>query len=459
VAEVPRFTGRLLRPGDVGYEAARRVHNGMIDKRPAVIARCRSAADVAAAIVLGRERGLELSVRGGGHNVAGYAVAEGGLMIDLAEMTSVDVDPRARRAVVEGGATWGDVDRATQAHGLAVTGGMVSTTGVGGLTLGGGLGWLMGRHGLTVDSLVAADLVTADGELVRADDAEQPDLFWAIRGGGGNFGIVCRFVFDLHPVGPLVTGFRAAWPLAVAPVVLERYRELTTDGPDDLTMNAALVHAPDGSGVPLVTLLGCHLGDGAQAERELTPLRTLDGAVLMEGGLLQYVEVNSWLDVNYPRGALNYWKSRFLQALSDDAITAMIETFLTCPSASSSFVIENIHGAVTRVPADATAVPHRAPGYNFLITSVWTDPTRSDENVVWTREAFARMETFAADRVYSNYLAADESLDDRVRAAFGGNYARLAELKTVYDRDNLFHLNQNVRPARKRGGAQRSKPT
>jgi FAD/FMN-containing dehydrogenase len=444
--DADRLTGALLRPGDPGYEETRRVHNGMVDKRPALIVRCRSADDVVEAVRLGREQELELSIRGGGHNVAGTAVTDDGLMIDLAEMRDVEVDTGARRARVFGGATWGDVDRATQAHGLAVTGGMISSTGVAGLTLGGGLGWLMGRHGLTVDNLVAADVVTADARRVRATEAEHPDLFWALRGGGGNFGVVWQLELDVHPIGPLVTAVRGAWPLASAREVLGLYRRLTTDAPDDLTMNAALLHDPEGSGTPLVGIIGCHLGSPEDVERDVGPLRGLAGAAAFEIWEEQYTVVNSLIDPNYPRGALNYWKSRFLRELSDDVIDAMVARFETCPSTTTSFVIENPHGAVARVPVDATAVPHRQAGYNFLITSVWYDPTASDENVAWTRAAFADLEPFTEQRAYSNYLDADEVRGDPVRAAFGPNYARLVEVKNAYDPENVFHLNQNIRP-------------
>jgi FAD/FMN-containing dehydrogenase len=441
-----RLTGALLRPGDPGYEDARRVHNGMIDKRPALIARCRGVDHVVEAVRLGREQGLELSIRGGGHNVAGTAVTDGGLMIDLAEMRDVQVDPGAQRARVLGGATWGDVDRATQAHGLAVTGGMISSTGVAGLTLGGGLGWLMGRHGLTVDNLVGADLVTADAQRLHASADEHPALFWALRGGGGNFGVVWQLDFDVHPVGPLVTAVRAAWPLASAQEVLALYREITTGAPDDLTMNAALLHDPEGSGTPLVGIIGCHLGSPEDVERDVGALRALGGAAVFEIWQEQYTVVNSLIDPNYPRGALNYWKSRFLRELSDEVIDAMVARFETCPSTTTSFVIENPHGAVARVPVDATAVPHRQAGYNFLITSVWYDPAASDENVAWTRAAFADLEPFTEQRAYSNYLDADEVQSDPVRAAFGPNYDRLVEIKNAYDPDNVFHLNQNIRP-------------
>jgi FAD/FMN-containing dehydrogenase len=452
VIDAERFAGSLLRPGDPGYEEARRVHNGMIDKRPAAIVRCRNASDVVEAVRLGRERELELSIRGGGHNVAGTAVTDGGLMIDLAELRGVRVDASARRAQVLGGATWGDVDKATQTHGLAVTGGMISSTGVAGLTLGGGLGWLMGRHGLTVDNLVGAEIVTADARVLRASAEEHPNLFWALRGGGGNFGVVWRLELEVHPVGPLVTAVRAAYPLAAAHEVLALFRGLTTDGPDDLTMNAALLHDPEGSGTPLVGIVGCHVGSPEEAERDLAPLRGLARPVAFEQALHEYTVVNSWIDASYPRGALNYWKSRFLRELSDDVIDAMVARFETCPSTTTSFVIENPHGAVARVPVDATAVPHREAGYNFLITSVWYDPAASDENVAWTRAAFADLEPFTEQRAYSNYLDADEVSGNPVRAAFGPNYDRLVEVKNTYDPDNVFHLNQNIEPRRRKSG-------
>jgi FAD/FMN-containing dehydrogenase len=437
----------FLRAGDAGYDEARRVHNGMIDKRPALVARCRSAADVVAALARAREDRLEPSVRGGGHNVAGTAVADGGLMIDLALMKRIEVDPARRRARAGAGVVWGELDRATQAHGLAVTGGMVSSTGIAGLTLGGGLGFLMGRLGLSCDNLVSAEVVLADGAVVRASSDSHPDLFWALRGGGGNFGVVTSFEYELHRVGPLVVGVQAAWPFERAGEVLRLYRELTAEGADDLTMNAALLHARDDSGAKIVGLVGCHAGALADAERDLEPVRRLaQDAVAAAIGPLPYTTINSVIDANYPRGALNYWKSRFLHALSDEAIDAMVARFATCPSRTSSFVVENLHGAVTRVATDATAVPHRDAGYNFLITSVWHDPAVSDENVSWTREAFAALEPFTEPRRYVNYVAADEPGEAAIREAFGTNYPRLARLKAAYDPSNLFHLNQNIRP-------------
>jgi FAD/FMN-containing dehydrogenase len=440
------FSGDLLRGGDAGYDDARAVHNGMIDKRPALIARCRSAADVAAALRYAAPRELELSVRGGGHNVAGTGVTDGGVMIDLAPMRRVVVDATSARARAEGGVTWGELDTTTQRHGLAVTGGMISSTGVAGLTLGGGLGWLMGKHGLSCDNLISAEVVLADGSVVQASDDEHPDLFWGLRGGGGNFGVVTSFEYRLHPVGPRVTGVRAAYAWESAADVLRRYREVTSSGPDELTANAALTHAPDGSGVKVAAVIGCHLGEPTAAERELAAFGDLPAAVVVDIGPVDYCELNSVLDANYPRGALNYWKSTFLSELSDEAIDTLVSLFATCPSAGTSFVIENLHGAVTRVPVGATAVPHRAPGYNLVITSVWHDAAASEENIAWTRNVFDAMRPFSSATTYSNYLADDELEGDPVARAFGPNYARLVEVKNAYDPTNLFRLNQNIRP-------------
>jgi FAD/FMN-containing dehydrogenase len=297
----------------------------------------------------------------------------------------------------------------------------------------------MGRYGLSCDNLVSAEVVTADGRVLRADAGSEPELFWGLRGGGGNFGVVTSFEYRLHPVGPLVTGVRAAWPLARSAEVLRLYRELTADGPDDLTLNAALLRAPDG--MPMAGLVGCHLG--ASAERDLEPLRRLGGPIVAELGPTPYTAINSVIDPGYPRGARNYWKSRFLRALSDEAIQEFVERFATCPSPMTAFVIENLHGAVTRVPVGATAVPHREAGWNFLITSVWRDERDTELNVQWTRETFAALRPFTEARQYVNYVAADEP----ARIAFGPNHARLVRVKDAYDPGNVFHLNQNVRPS------------
>jgi FAD/FMN-containing dehydrogenase len=441
------MTGQVLTAGDPAYEEARRVHNGMIDRKPAVIARCRGTADVQAAIDHARREGLEIAVRGGGHNVTGNAVCDGGLVIDLADMRAVHVDPRERRARAQAGATWGDYNRETQLHALASTGGVVSTTGVAGLTLGGGLGWLMSKHGLAIDNLREVELVTAAGDIVRASADERPDLFWGLRGGGGNFGVATWFEFELHPVGPTVTAGLVAHPLSAARDVLRYYRDLTRSLPDDLTAFAGLVHAPDGSGMKLAAIVVCHAGDLDAGARAVAPIKAFGPPVVDEIGPMSYEGLNRLLDGAFPRGALNYWKANFLTSLSDDAIDLMIERFALCPSPMGQLLLEHFHGAATRVRPTDTAFPHRAPGYNLLVLGQWVDPAAGAANVGWVRDTFAAMARHFAPGKYVNYLNADElGHGDALRAAFGPNLARLQELKQRYDPENVFHLNQNVKP-------------
>ena len=438
------FSGTLLRAGDDGYEEARRVHNGLIDKRPVLIARCRGTADIAGALDLARESGLEISVRGGGHNVGGRAVTNGGVMIDLSLMRGIHVDPKARTVRTQGGATWREFNRETAVHGFATTGGVISTTGVAGLTLGGGLGWLLGAYGLAVDNLSSVELVTAAGDLLNVGADEHPDLFWAVRGGGGNFGVAASFEFRVHPLREVVGGL-VAHPITAANDVLRFYRDFTATVPDDLSVFAALVHAPDGSGVPLVALIVCHAGALEQAQRDVRPLLEFGTPAMAQIGPMPYPVINTILDDAFPRGALNYWKSSFIKGLSDDTIGAMIDRFAGCPSPMSGIVIEHFHGAVTRVPVSATAVPHREAGYNFLVASVWTDPAAVDRNIAWTRATYADMEPYLARGRYVNYLGDDEP-NDAVERAYGPNFARLVEVKRKYDPDNLFRLNQNIVP-------------
>jgi FAD/FMN-containing dehydrogenase len=445
------FSGALLLPGDSGYEHARGVFNGLVDRRPALIARCRGVADVVAAVAFAREHGLEISVRGGGHNVAGTAVTEGGVMVDLAGMRGIHVDPAARTARAQGGVTWGELDRATQLHGLAVTGGGVSTTGIAGLTLGGGVGWLMGKHGLTADNLLSAEVVTADGRVITASADEHDDLFWALRGGGGNFGVVTSFEYGLHPIGPVVAGL-VAHPFSAAPQVLRLVRELTASIPDELTVLTGLVHAPDGSGEKLVAVALCHCGSPDQAQHDIDPVLTFGSPVLSDVRLRPYVEANSLIDAAYPRGSLNYWKSGYVEALSDDFIETAVDAFASVPSRMTGLFVEQLCGAVTRVPVAATAFPHREPTYSLFITSVWRDPEESEASLAWTRATYSALAPFLSSRRYSNYLAEDEIGDDRARAAYGPNYGRLAEIKATYDPLNLFHLNVNIKPS-KEGGA------
>ena len=439
------FSGQLLKPADAGYEEARKVHNGLIDKRPALIARCRNTADVVDAVGLAHKLGLQVAVRGGGHNVAGRSTIDGGLMIDLATMKGIHVDAKARTVRVQGGATWADLNRETQLHGLAVTGGVVSSTGVAGLTLGGGLGWLMGKHGLALDNLRSVELVTAEGKVLRASKDEEPELFWALRGGGGNFGVATSFEFQLHPVGPTVIGGLIAHPFDRARDVLKLYRDATKSLPDEHTVFGGLVHAPDGSGAKLAAIVTCHCGPAAEGEKAMRPLKQFGAPAMDAVGPIPYSQLNGMLDGGFPKGALNYWKSSFLKELSDQAIDTMVSCFAACPTPMGAMLLEHFHGAATRVRAGDTAFPHRAVGDNFLVVSQWMDPADSARCVAWARETYAAMQPhFAAGR-YVNYLGDDEA-GDPVAAAYGANYRRLQEIKTKYDPNNFFHMNQNIKP-------------
>jgi FAD/FMN-containing dehydrogenase len=439
------FSGQVLRPGDVGYEEARKVHNGLVDKRPALIARCHAVSDVVAALGVARKLGLEVAVRGGGHNVAGRATIDGGVMIDLSPMNGVAVDPKARTVRAQGGATWADLNAATQKHSLAVTGGVVSATGVGGLTLGGGLGWLMGKYGLALDNLRSVELVTADGKVLKVSKQSEPDLFWALRGGGGNFGIATSFEFDLYAVGPNVVAGPIVHPIASARDVLKFFRDATRSLADEQILFAGLTHAPDGSGTPVAALVTCHCGSPAEAERAVQPLKQF-GTPLVDGiGPVAYEQLNTALDASFPKGALSYWKSHFLAELSDAAIETMVDCFARCPTPMSQFLIEHLHGAATRVGVSETAFPHRKEGYNFLVLAQWTHPADTSACIEWARETARLMRPFFAAGRYVNYLDDDET-GDPVAAAYGPNYRRLQQIKAKYDPANVFRMNQNIRP-------------
>ncbi len=439
------LSGALLMPADAGYDDARRVHNGLIDKRPAAIARCQSTADVVDALLFGRKAGLEISVRGGGHNVAGRAVTEGGLMIDLAPMKGMWVDPAARTVRAQAGVTWREYNRATALHGLATTGGVVSTTGIAGLTLGGGLGWLMGKYGMAVDNLISAEVVTAAGKVVRAAADSEPDLFWALRGGGGNYGIATSFEFRAHPLSTVIGGI-VVHPFPAAPSLLSFYRDQTPTFPDDLAVFAGFIHAPDGSGMKLCALAVCHAGDDpAKAEADVAPLRKFGPPAQDLLQRMPYPVANTLMDGAFPRGAFNYWKSGFLRELSDGAIQAIAAAFAKTPTPQCAIIIEHFHGAVTRVSPTATAFPHREPGFNVALVGQWTDRSLDGACKTWVRETAQSLQPFLADRHYVNYLASDE--DDLVRRAYGPNYDRLAALKRRYDPDNVFRLNVNIKPA------------
>jgi FAD/FMN-containing dehydrogenase len=437
-----RFSGVLLRPDQSGYDEVRRVHNGMIDRRPALIAGCVGNADIVDAVNFARTQGLELAVRGGGHNVAGRAVCEGGLMLDLSLMKGIHVDPVRRTACAQGGVTWREFNRETQAHGLATTGGVISTTGIAGLTLGGGLGWLMAKHGLAMDNLLSAEVVTASGDIVRASNDENADLFWGLKGGGGNFGAVSWLEYHLHPLGMVTSGL-IAHPFDRAQDVLKFFREITSGLPDDLTIFGGLLHAPDGAQIAVIIL--CHCGSLAEAEVALQPIKKFGTPILDSVGPTSYEETNKMLDAGFPRGALNYWKSNFMAELSDQAIDTLVSQFAACPSPMSALVLEHIHGAATRVGVSETAFPHRREGYNFLVVSEWLDPADNAQNIAWARESYDAMRPSFSPGRYVNYLGEDDG-EDAVAAAYGPNYQRLRTLKAKYDPANLFHLNQNIQP-------------
>jgi FAD/FMN-containing dehydrogenase len=438
----PGFGGQLLQAADATYDSVRRVHNGLIDKRPAVIACCKGAADVADAVKLARELGLEIAVRGGGHNVAGRATVDGGVMIDLAPMQAVHVDARARTARAQGGVLWKGFNRETQLHGLATTGGVVSTTGIAGLTLGGGLGWLMPKFGLALDNLRSAELVLADGSVTHASADENPDLFWGIRGGGGNFGIATWLEYDVHPVGPVITGGLVAHKASEARAVLRFFRERCAQLPDEMMLVAGLLTGPDGS--PLVGIVGAHSGDLASGEAAMQPIKKFGSPVLDAMGPIPYCALNSMLDDSYPHGGLNYWKAHFLTELSDEAIEVLIDRAKLFPTPQCQLLLEHFHGKATRVPVNATACTLRTPGYNAVIIGQWTDPKDTNRVVEWARDTYKALAPYLGSTRYMNYFTADEA--DPARAAYAGNYDRLREIKRRYDPDNVFHLNVNVQP-------------
>ena len=441
-----KLSGSLALPGTAEFDDARQVHNGAIDKRPAAIVRCIGVADVQDAVKFAREHNLEISIRGGGHNVAGRAVANDALMIDLSLMKGVQVDPHRRVAWAQPGVTWGAFNRETQVYGLATTGGIVSSTGIAGLTLGGGLGWLMGKFGMTVDNLRAADVVTATGDIVHASREENADLLWALQGGGGNFGVVTGFEYDLHDIGPMVTGGLIAFPFSEAKQVLQKYREFTASLPDELTVFGALTHVPDGSGEKIVALLMCHCGPLDQGEAAVAPVRQFGTPVLDALGPIPYTAQNGLMDDAFPRGARNYWKSSFLNDLTNGAIDTMVDAFQACPSPMSGLVLEHFHGQAVRFSQEATAYGHRTPGYNLLVISEWVEATQDNANIRWARDTYEALEDSLATDVYVNYMGADEAAG-RVAAAYGSNYARLQTVKKQYDPANVFHLNQNILPA------------
>jgi FAD/FMN-containing dehydrogenase len=433
--------GPLLRPSDSGYDGARKVWNGMIDRRPALIARCAGPADVIATVRFAREHGLLLAVKGGGHNITGNAVCDGGLMLDLSAMKSVRVDPNRRTARAEAGLTWGEYNRETQAFGLASTGGVVSTTGIAGLTLGGGLGWLQGKHGLAIDNLLSVDLVTADGRLVTASAEENPDLFWGLRGGGGNFGVVTSFEYRLHPVSSVLAGM-VVHPIGKAKEVLRFYHDFCRGCPDAVVAAAALMTSPDGD--PIAVIVASHIGDHADGEKALASLRKFGPPLVDTIAPTSYVALNSLFDAAFPYGGVyRYWKSSFLRELGDDMLDLMIARCAKFLSPMSNLLFFHVHGAATRVDPDATAFGQRGEMWDYDVISQWTEGAATP-HVEWTREFWNTVEPFASG-AYVNHLDAEEGTT-RIRSAYRRSFDRLVALKNKYDPTNLFRLNQNIRP-------------
>lgn len=436
-----QLRGELIQRGDPHYEEARKVFNGMIDKRPALIVRCVGVADVIAAVHFARETDVLVSIRGGGHGVVGNAVCDDGLVIDLSAMKSVRIDPKKRTARAEGGVTWGDFDHETQAFGLATTGGIVPSTGIAGLTLGGGIGYLNRKYGLACDNLVSADVVTADGQLRRASAEEHEDLFWALRGGGGNFGIVTSFQYRLHPVGPMLGG-EVVYPLDQAKKVLRFYRDWSSTAPDELRADATLLSGPHG---PALDIIVCYCGEIEEGEKVLRPLRSCGSPMVDTVAPVPYATVQNLLTEVFQPGFLHYWKSGFVQTFSDDAIEAIVDFFAgAIPGFFAAIAIEHLGGAISRVGPQDTAFNHRDVQHSLLVLRMWPDPADSEANIDWGRRCYRTAEPFLKSGGYVNYLG-DEG-EARIRAAYGANYDRLAAIKNKYDPTNFFHLNQNIKP-------------
>lgn len=440
-----RLRGRLCTPDDEHYDALRRLWNGLVDKRPAVIVRCRGVADVIQAVQFAAERRLLLAVRGGGHNVAGSASCDEGLVIDLSEMRSVRVDPQRRTVRAEGGATWAEVDHEAQAFGLATPGGLVSATGIGGLTLRGGLGWLSRHHGLSSDNLLSADLVTSRGELVRADAETHRELYWALRGGGGGFGVVTSFEYRLHPLGPEVTQLAVFYPAEHGVEVLRKARDFMADAPEELGMIAMFWSLPHRDDLPaavrgaeVIALLGVHHGLPEEGERVIRPLRALARPLLDLSGRSTWVRTQRFLDVDYPDGGLYYWKSLFFQGLDDDAIAALARHGTSRAAPATTLDVWFLGGAVSRIEPWETAFATRRAPYMVAIESNWTDPAATESNIHWTRQVWDDLRRFSTGGIYLNFAGFGEDIRPLLEAEYRENYTRLRQLKQSYDPSNLL---------------------
>lgn len=449
-----QMRGQVILPRDDSYDEVRRVWNGMIDRYPAIIVRCLGPNDVIAAVNFARDNDLDIAVRGGGHNVAGYAVNDNGMMIDLSLMRGVRVNPVSRTVQVQGGAVWADVDRETQLFGLVVPSGHVSTTGVAGLTLGGGYGHLRNKYGLTADNLLSVDIVTADGRLLTASEQDYADLFWAVRGGGGNFGIVTSFEFRCHPVGTSVFRCVAFYPVEQGADVLRQWRDFMADGVDEFTSNVAFWTIPDlpifpeaARGRQVVGVLGVYCGDLETAEQYTRPMRELGTPLLDLSGPAPYLLVQSAWDAFYPHGELNYyWKSSHLSGMTDDVIDNLVRYGTQMPNSLSLMLIWHFGGAVQRVDPAATAFWSRKVPFMVTFDAIWADPSEADACTIWSREGVRTMQNFSDGGSYLNFPGMGEEGDRMVRAAYGGNFERLVAIKTKYDPTNVFHLNQNIKP-------------
>ncbi len=458
-----RLRGPLITPEDAVYDETRRVWNGMIDKHPALIARCTGAADVIDAVNFAREHELLVAVRGGGHNVAGQGVCEGGLVIDLSSMRGVRVDPEARTVRVQGGATWGDLDRETQAFGLATPGGVVSTTGIAGLTLGGGLGWLRRKYGLSCDNLISADVVTADGELREASTDENPDLFWALRGGGGNFGVVTSFEYELHEVGPIVMMAVTMYPIEAAAEVLSAWRDFMEAAPEEISSQALLWTVPEVEAFPaeawgrnVVVVAAMHAGPADEGERALQPLREVTTPVVDLSGRVPYATGQTMFDPFFPKFERSYYfKSRDLAGFSDEVIDALIEGASDRALPTVLIVIWHYGGAMRRVGLEETAFPGRDTPYLFSVDAVWDDPAETERVIAWSRSYLEEMKPYTTDGMYVNFPGFGEEGETMVHSAYGPNYERLTDVKAAYDPTNLFRMNANVRPRPKQSASGR----
>jgi len=443
--------GKVLSASDSGYEEARQIWNAMIDRRPALIVRCAEAADVTAAIAFARHNRLEISMRGAGHNIAGNAICDGGLMIDFANMKKVRVDTAKRRAYVEPGATLADLDESTQAHGLATPVGINSTTGIAGLTLGGGFGWLTRKYGMTIDNLISVDVVTAEGKQIRASESENADLFWAIRGGGGNFGVVTRFEFQLHAVGPEIFAGLMVFPFAQAKKILDQYRRFVASTPEDLNVWVVLRKAPplpflpeNVHGKEVIILPIFYSGKAAQAEKLIAPLRAFGDLHGEHLGAQPYVSWQKAFDPLLGAGARNYWKSHNFTELADGALDAIVEFAGKLPSPQCEIFIGQIAGAPNRIASDSMAYGHRDAKFVLNVHGRWDNAADDSKCIAWARDFFRASAPFASAGAYVNFMTAEET--DRIASAYGANYDRLAQIKRRYDPENVFHLNQNIKP-------------